>query len=131
MSNNLDTIRFIEDQLGDLDIRTRTMFGEYGIYCDEKIVGFICDDILFIKPSGADSALFERTVPAPPYAGAKDYHSVPGDALEDRDWLQEAVQATADALPAPRQKKPRPQKLSLKKLRPTDTASPHTSGEPL
>jgi TfoX/Sxy family transcriptional regulator of competence genes len=107
MPNNPDTIRFIEDQLGDLDIRTRTMFGEHGIYCDEKVVGFICDDTLFIKPSGAADALFERTVPAAPYPGAKDYHSVPGDALEDRDWLQEAVQATADALPAPRPKKPR------------------------
>jgi TfoX/Sxy family transcriptional regulator of competence genes len=74
MSNNPDTIRFIEDQLGDLDIRTRTMFDEYGIYCDEKVVGFIC-----------------------------------GDALEDRDWLQEAVQATADALPAPRQGRSRSQ----------------------
>jgi hypothetical protein len=46
MVNNPDTIRFIEDQLGDLDIRTRTMFGEYGIYCDEKVVGFICGDAL-------------------------------------------------------------------------------------
>lgn len=104
MANNPDTIRFIEDQLGELDIRTRTMFGEYGIYCDEKVVGFICDDTLFIKPSSADPALFDRTVPAPPYPGAKDYHCVPGDGLEDRDWLQQAVQATADALPLPRPK---------------------------
>jgi TfoX/Sxy family transcriptional regulator of competence genes len=107
MTNSPDTIRFIEDQLGELDIRTRMMFGEYGIYCDEKVVGFICDDMLFIKPSDADPVLFERTIPAPPYPGAKDYQSVPGDVLEDRDWLQEAVQATADALPAPRPKKPR------------------------
>ncbi len=107
MPNAPDTIRFIEDQLGELDIRTRAMFGEHGIYCDEKVIGFICDDTLFITPSEADPALFERTVAAPPYPGAKDYRSVPGDALEDREWLQEAVQATADALPAPRPKKPR------------------------
>jgi TfoX/Sxy family transcriptional regulator of competence genes len=80
------------------------MFGEYAIYCDEKVVGFICDDALFLKPTSADPALFDRTEPAPPYPGAKDYHRVPGDALEDREWLGEAVQATADALPQPKEK---------------------------
>jgi TfoX/Sxy family transcriptional regulator of competence genes len=114
MSNKPDLIRFIEDQLGDLDIRTRLMFGECVIYCDEKVVGFICDDTLFITPSAADSALFERTVPAPPYPGAKDYRSVPSDALEDRHWLQQAVQATADALPVPSPKKPRAKQTPTK-----------------
>ncbi|CAN5220295.1 TfoX/Sxy family protein [soil metagenome] len=108
MANNPHTVRFIEDQLGDLNIRTRMMFGEHAIYCDEKVVGFICDDTLFLTPTDAEAALFERTVPAPPYPGAKDYRSVPGELLEDRDWLQRAVQATADARPAPRPKKSRP-----------------------
>jgi TfoX/Sxy family transcriptional regulator of competence genes len=99
---------FVEDQLAGLDVRTGKMFGEYAVYCDGKVVGLICDDDLFIKPSGADPALFRATEPAPPYPGAKDYHRVPGDLLEDREWLQEAVQATADALPVPPPKKPRP-----------------------
>lgn len=107
MSTRSETVAFIEDQLGGLAIRTAKMFGEYGIYCDEKIVGLICDDTLFIKPSDADPALFTRTELAPPYPGAKLYHGVPGEALEDRDWLGRAVQATADALPAPAPKKPR------------------------
>ncbi len=107
MSTPSDTASFIEDQLAGLDVRTGRMFGEYAIYCDTKVVGFICDDTLFIKPSGADPALFDRTAPGKPYPGAKDYHSVPGDALEDREWLQEAVQATADALPLPAPKQPR------------------------
>lgn len=107
MSTSKDTVAFIEDQLAGLDVRTAPMFGEYGIYCDQKVVGLICDDTLFLKPSDADESLFERTSPAPPYPGAKDYLSVPGDALEDRDWLQRAVQATADALPAPKPKKPK------------------------
>jgi TfoX/Sxy family transcriptional regulator of competence genes len=107
MTNSPDTIRYIEDQLAGLDIRTRMMFGEYAIYCDDKVVGFICDDVLFIKPSPADPGLFERTVPAPPYPGAKDYRSVPGDVLEDREWVRGAIQATADSLPAPRPASPK------------------------
>lgn len=94
----------MEDQLGGHNIRTRSMFGEYAIYCDDKVVGFICDDMLFIKPSTADPELFTRTEPAPPYPGAKNYHRVSGDGLEDRDWLGEAIQSTADALPPPKPK---------------------------
>lgn len=105
MSTDPQTVAFIEDQLAGLSVRTLRMFGEYGLYCDEKVVGLICDDSLFLKPSSADPALFARTEPAPPYAGAKVYHRVPGDALEDRDWLGAAVQATADALPPPKAKK--------------------------
>lgn len=108
MPTRPETIEFIEDQLAGLAIRTAKMFGEYGIYCDEKIVGLICDDALFIKPSDAASGLFERTELAPPYPGAKPYRMVSGDALEDRDWLARAIQATADALPTPAPKKPRP-----------------------
>jgi TfoX/Sxy family transcriptional regulator of competence genes len=102
-------VAHLEDQLSGHNVRTRPMFGEYGIYCDEKVVGLICDDTLFLKPSTADPALFARTDPAPPYPGAKDYHRVPGEAVDDREWLGRAVQATADALPPP--KAPRAREL--------------------
>jgi TfoX/Sxy family transcriptional regulator of competence genes len=108
LSSSPESASFIEDQLAGLDVRTGKMFGEYCVYCDGKAVGFICDDDLFLKPTTADPELFRATEPAPPYPGAKDYHRVPGDLLEDREWLQEAVQATADALPVPPPKKPRP-----------------------
>jgi TfoX/Sxy family transcriptional regulator of competence genes len=101
MSTDPETARFIEDQLAPLAITTGRMFGEYAVYLDGKVVGFICDDTLFIKPSPADPELFERTVPGKPYPGAKDYHEVAGDQLDDREWLVEAIQATADALPLP------------------------------
>jgi TfoX/Sxy family transcriptional regulator of competence genes len=107
LSTSKQTIEFIEDQLAPLDIRTKSMFGEYGIYCDGKVVGFICDDTLFIKPSGADDFVRRRTSLAPAYPGSKDYNSVPGDVLEDAEWLQTAIQAVADALPAPVPKKPK------------------------
>lgn len=107
MSTSPETVAFIEDQLGDLAIRTAKMFGEYGIYCDEKMVGLICDDTLFIKPSDAEEALFALTDAAPPYPGAKPYRRVTVDALENRDWLRHAIQASADAPPPPPPKKPR------------------------
>lgn len=107
MSTSDQTIAYIEDQLLGLDVRTARMFGEFCIYVDEKVVGFICDDTFLIKPSAIDPGLLRGTEPGWPYPGAKQYHAVPGDLLENGEWLREAVQATADALPAPRQKKPR------------------------
>lgn len=107
MPTSEDTMAFIEDMLGDLNWRTARMFGEYCIYVDTKPVAFVTDDTLCIKPSEADAALFERTTPGEAYPGSKLYHRVSGDQLEDRDWLQEALQATADALPLPAPKKPR------------------------
>lgn len=105
MSTRAETVEYIEDQLGELPIRTGKMFGEYGLWWGDKAIGLICDDTLFVKPSEADAALFERTDLAPPYPGAKDYHRVPADALDDRDWLQAVVEATNAALPEPKPKR--------------------------
>lgn len=105
MPTSSGAMAFIEDQLVGLDFRTARMFGEYCVYVDGKVVGFVADDTLCIKPSPAEPALLARTTPGEAYPGSKLYHQVPGDALEDREWLQQALQATADALPMPAPKK--------------------------
>lgn len=107
MPTSAQTMEYIEDQLAGLDLRTARMFGEYCVYVDGKVVGFVCNDTLFIKPSGVDPELLSGTEPGHPYPGSKEYHSVPGDLLENAEWVREAVQATADALPAPKPKKSR------------------------
>jgi TfoX/Sxy family transcriptional regulator of competence genes len=107
MASDQRTADYVTDQLSPLEAHTARMFGEYAVYVEGKVVAFICDDTLFIKPSDADAAALEGTYLAPPHPRAKDYHAVPGDLLEDRDWLQTAIRATADALPVPPPKKPR------------------------
>lgn len=107
MSTSAATVEFIEDQLRGLPIRTARMFGEYAVYLDEKVVAFVCDDTLFIKPVGLDAALLEGTGLGHAYPGSKLYHEVPGDLLENSEWLQRVIQATADSLPVPAPKKPR------------------------
>lgn len=107
MSTSEQTIAYIEDQLSGLDVRTAKMFGEYCVYIDGKVAAFVCDDTLFIKPSPVDPSYLEGTELAPAYPGSKDYHSVPGDLLENAEWVRDAMQATADALPAPKAKRPK------------------------
>lgn len=106
MSSKQSTIDFITDQLQKLpNIRSKKMFGEYAIYCDEKVVALVCDDTLFIKPTTPGEKYLDITHGAPPYSGAKNYLKVPDEKLEDATWLSEFIQITADALPLPKVKK--------------------------
>lgn len=105
MSTSEQTIAYVEDQLTGLSVRTAKIFGEYCVYVDGKVTAFVCDDTVFIKPSPVDPSYLEGTELAPAYPGSKDYHSVPGDLLENAEWLRDAMQATADALPVPKPKR--------------------------
>jgi TfoX/Sxy family transcriptional regulator of competence genes len=105
MAQGKEFVNRIVELLQPLDIRVKAMFGGYGLYCDEKFVAVIGGDQLYLKQSNADSATVEGTTLAPPYDGAKDYHLVPEALLQDDAWLKTAVQATADALPAPKPKR--------------------------
>ena len=95
------------EQLEPLDVRSRAMFGEYALYCDEKVVVLVCDDTAFLKPSSASPMLGIHLVPAPPYPGAKDSFVIGEAIVEDDEQFRRIVQATADALPLPKPKKPK------------------------
>ncbi|MCW2288629.1 TfoX/Sxy family protein [Leucobacter luti] len=113
MSTRVETIEFLTDQLSALpNIRTRSMFGEYGMYCDEKVVAFICDDTLFVKPTDAGREYLGTPDEAPAYPGSKLYFRIDGDRWEDREWLAGLIDCTAAALPAPKPKAPRKPKAA-------------------
>ena len=49
MATSESTIDFLLDQLGAVPgVRARKMFGEYALYCGEKVVALVCDDQLFV-----------------------------------------------------------------------------------
>lgn len=72
MSTSKETVAFILDRLAPLPVRAKAMFGEYGLYSDEKLVALICDDTLFVKPTTVSERYFTAADGAPPYPGAKD-----------------------------------------------------------
>ena len=104
MATSRATVDYILDQLAPLPVRARAMFGEYGLYCEEKMVALICDDTLFVKPTAISAQVFTDADLAPPYPGAKDHYVVSEDHLDDRGWLQDVIARTTDLLPAPRKK---------------------------
>lgn len=101
MTTQKETAASILEYLAPLNVRMRAMFGEYCVYCDEKVFGFICDDRLFIKPSPYSSSFLEELDMAAPYPGAKDYFRVNPPQLEDTR-LTGTIQGTADSLPIPK-----------------------------
>ncbi len=104
MATNQQFIDYILDQLGSERTSARKMFGEYGLYYDQKIFALVCDNKLFIKPTLAGRAFMKEVTEAPPYPGAKPSFLI-GDKLDDRDWLQELVRVTVAELPEPKPKK--------------------------
>ena len=105
MASDENLVKFISEQMEDAGaIRYRKMFGEYAVYCNEKVVALICDDKLFVKPTAGGRAFIGEAVEAPAYPGAKMSFLIE-DRFEDREWISELIRITADELPAPKPKK--------------------------
>lgn len=106
MATSLDFAEYVCEQItGVGEITVKKMFGEYGLYCNGKIIGLICDNQLFIKKTEEGAKLLKEPFEAPPYPSAKPYFLI--DNLEDREELIPFLQATYEALPwqKPRRKK--------------------------
>jgi len=105
MSTSKETVAFLLAQLEPLDVRARAMFGEYGVYCDEKFVALVCDDTFFLKPTDAADYYSADLTPGPAYPGSNDYLAVDGDLVEDAERFQLLVKATANLLSVPTPKR--------------------------
>jgi len=82
MASDLEFVQFVCDQVQDVGgISYRKMFGEYAVYVDGKVVGLVCDNRLFVKPTEPGRRLLGQPTEEPPST---------------------LFRATADALPPPR-----------------------------
>ena len=91
MASSPDFVQYIIDQCGGAgEIVARKMFGDYGIYCDGKIFGLICDDCFYLKPTQAVRPLLQAVELRPPYDGAKEYFLIAD--VDDSDYLAAIVQ---------------------------------------
>ena len=112
MATRASTIAYLIEQggaghSGAGRLTAKPMFGEYGLYRDGKLVALVCDDQLYLKPTDAARRVLGTVVEAKPYPSAKPCFLIDADAWEDRDRLATLLAITADALPAPRAKRPR------------------------
>ena len=112
MASDPKTVAFIVDQLAAAgEVSAKPMFGEYGVYCDGRMVALICDEQLFVKPTPGGRAFAGAIDEAPPYPGAKPCLLVDADRWDDADWLAELVRISTAELPMPKPKKPKSKKV--------------------
>ena len=105
MASQQSTVDHILEQIEAAgSVSARKMFGEYGVYCDGKIVALVCDDQFYLKPTPAGRALLGEVDEKPAYPGAKPSFRIDGTRWDDADWMSELVRITAAALPMPKGK---------------------------
>lgn len=105
MASKLSTVECIIGNISVSDtVSAKKMFGEYGIYCGEKLVALVCDDRLFIKPTPGGKAFLGECLEAAPYPGAKPCFMIPEESWGDSAWLSQLVSMTHAQLPAAKKK---------------------------
>jgi len=113
MPTDKDFVDYVGEQAQlDGHLSFRRMFGEYGVYLDGKVIAFICDNSLFVKPTKATEKITQALPRRSPYPQAKPY-PVADELLDDSEALKSLLVQTAQDLPVP---KPRKAKSSAKGL---------------
>lgn len=108
MATRQSCVDFILAQIAEAGtISAKKMFGEYGIYCDGKIVALVCDEQLFVKPTASGKKFIGNFEEGCPYPGAKPYLLISGEQWDDGQWLTQLIKISASELPMPTLKSPR------------------------
>lgn len=98
----------VAEQLAFLGrISSRSIFGAIGIFIDERLLGIVMDDVVYLHtgPSNKDDYLSRGMPQFKPYPNAfdltTDHHQVPPDVLGDeaqlRVWGERALRAAVEA----------------------------------
>jgi DNA transformation protein len=92
------------DQLDELHVTARRMFGSYGLYQGAVFFGIVSDDRLYFKTDDSSRHLYtERGMP--PFTPnekqkSKTYYEVPVDIVEDSEvlieWARRAIAVNAN-----------------------------------
>ena len=124
MAKTTPLVDYLLDVLGELgDVRARRMFGGFGVYRGDVMVGLIADGVFYLKVDAENRPAFEaalsqafsyrrkgRTEPI-----EMSYWEVPADVMENgaklREWTQGAHEA-ALRTKGQRTKKKRPKRRS-------------------
>ncbi len=104
MASDLEYVEYVCDQIsGAGSITYKKMFGEYGVYCEGKFIGVICDNQFFVKKTTAGALVIPDCEEASPYTGAKPHYLMKN--VDNREQMTAFIAATFRELPMPKPKK--------------------------
>ena len=103
MATGKSYLTFILDQLSEVDgISHRQMMGEYIIYKNGRIIAYLCDNRMLIKPTKHAILTLPNAPLVAPYEGARAMILV--ENTEDREFLKDLFDIVYPDLPAPKKK---------------------------
>lgn len=112
MATSKEFIDYVLECLSHIEgISARKMFGDYALYMFNRVMGFVCDDQVFLKIlPGSTRILGESAPTGEAYSGSKLYYRI--EDLEDNDKMALLFRALYEDVPEPKPKKPRGGKLA-------------------
>lgn len=107
MATDKDFIQFLEEKISHIPgTRTRAMFGEYAYYCENVVVGLVCDNTVYIKVTpNTEKLIGSAAEKGPPYPGAKDQYILDERTLEDQALVKKLLTGCAEDVIASKAKK--------------------------
>lgn len=107
MASEQDFVEYVCNQVGlERELTYKKMFGEYALYLNGRVVAFVCDNQLYVKPTPEGRAVLGTVSEHSPFPVAKPHFRI-DDELDNRDLLQRLLRATASALPIAKPKSAR------------------------
>lgn len=109
-------VAFITDELSGLDgLRSRSMFGGFGLYAKEDFFGIVWRGTLYFRVDDDSRSDFEARG-AKPFTYSRDgksmtmaYYEVPAEVIEDREglrrWAERAIASARNGKSAKTRKK--------------------------
>ena len=89
MKANPEYLNFVIERLSPIgDIRSRAMFGGYGIFREGLMFALISEDTLYFKVNESNRDVYERAQ-SKPFPHGISYWEVPTDVLEEDSRLHE------------------------------------------
>ena len=85
-------------------VTTRKMMGEYCVYFNGKLVGNICDNTLFLKPTESALRLLPGAERGYPYEGSKSLMIIMDEA-ENTELVKCVFNSMYEELPVPKKRK--------------------------
>ena len=105
MASTENFVQQIKDMLPESEGFTfKKMFGEYGIYLNEKVVAMICDNQFLVKVTDKGKEMIRDEKYGEPYPGAKKLLLIDDD-LDDQDYVKSILIESEKFLPKPKKKK--------------------------
>jgi DNA transformation protein len=96
MKASPEYLNFIIDKLSPIgDVRSRAMFGGYGIFSEGSMFALIAEDTLYFKVNESNRDMYEKAQ-SKPFPHGISYWEVPPEVIEENtrllDWVNISIE---------------------------------------